>query len=495
MKRWLLLMALMGVWLVPSVTAQKAERDVRPLQGLNIDHLPRMGSVEAFLRARRPGTTRLRDHATVVGRAERVPMATQGRTRLGQAGAQGTPMWLQNNLRVARAANGTVRWMRGNLGTNAGKHTDAAVAAAYATLTQYSPTLGLAAPEDEFRLMRVVTDDLGYTHVRFEQVYDGVPVWARDLYVHFDETGRAYGLNGAYIPTPAGITTTASLPADAAYEVVVDHLKAEGRWAPPMGTLATQLGLDATESRLVLYPDLQKGLRLAHEVTLHPNFIEWYSFLIDAHDGTVLNRIARHCALKHDHGAPRIEFAEINTPPRKASQAGTFLDATALDLNGVNQSLRVFQEDDGTHFLIWDLPNIGTFQLPNIPEDGGAVTLDFAQDNYATSPNNVWTDASAVSAHANMNIAFTYYKQTHDRNAINDRDESILSFVHVTDEDGQPMDNAFWNGRVMAYGDGDVFFKPLAGALDVAGHEMTHGVIEHSAGLVYQFQSGALNES
>ena len=44
------------------------------------------------------------------------------------------------------------------------------------------------------------------------------------------------------------------------------------------------------------------------------------------------------------------------------------------------------------------------------------------------------------------------------------------------------MDNAFWNGRVMAYGDGSQAFLPLAGALDVAGHEMTHGVIQNTAG-------------
>lgn len=57
------------------------------------------------------------------------------------------------------------------------------------------------------------------------------------------------------------------------------------------------------------------------------------------------------------------------------------------------------------------------------------------------------------------------------------------------------MDNAYWNGKVMAYGDGNVAFRPLARALDVAAHEMTHGVIEHTANLIYLSQSGAINES
>src|SRR5436190_23391353 len=57
------------------------------------------------------------------------------------------------------------------------------------------------------------------------------------------------------------------------------------------------------------------------------------------------------------------------------------------------------------------------------------------------------------------------------------------------------MDNAYWNGKFMAYGNGNVYFKPLAGGLDVAAHEMTHGVISNSANLEYLGESGAINES
>lgn len=57
------------------------------------------------------------------------------------------------------------------------------------------------------------------------------------------------------------------------------------------------------------------------------------------------------------------------------------------------------------------------------------------------------------------------------------------------------MDNAFWNGAVMVYGDGKTFFRPLAGALDIAAHELTHGIIQRTVNLDYQYQAGALNES
>ena len=69
---------------------------------------------------------------------------------------------------------------------------------------------------------------------------------------------------------------------------------------------------------------------------------------------------------------------------------------------------------------------------------------------------------------------------------------NLFSVVHFS----QDYANAFWSSPYMVYGDGDgAYLGPLAACLDVAAHEMTHGVIENSANLIYQLQSGALNES
>jgi hypothetical protein len=65
----------------------------------------------------------------------------------------------------------------------------------------------------------------------------------------------------------------------------------------------------------------------------------------------------------------------------------------------------------------------------------------------------------------------------------------------VADDNGDGLDNAFWNGSAMFYGNGNTAFKELARGLDVAGHEMSHGVIQNTANLEYISQSGALNES
>ena len=58
-----------------------------------------------------------------------------------------------------------------------------------------------------------------------------------------------------------------------------------------------------------------------------------------------------------------------------------------------------------------------------------------------------------------------------------------------------PPNEAYWDGYQMVYGAGDAEYKPFAADLDVEGHEMTHGVVEHTAGLLYVGQHGALNEA
>jgi Zn-dependent metalloprotease len=404
-----------------------------------------------------------------------------------------------------------VRWLEGNLGSTGHgvtlrKQTGSTAQAALAILKEQASILRLNNPVEELALMRSVRDELSYEHVRFQQIYKGIPVWGRDLYVHFNSQGTAYLINGTYEPTPAGVETTPRQRSTDALQVVVDDLKAHHRWQPLSKEAASFLGISEPTADLVLYPSGTGAVRLAYEVSIHPNLVEWYSYMIDAVDGRVLNKIARHCTLwPHDESkvpASTMEF-ELDGPTAPHTAAGSFAPATATDLNGVSQSLRVWNDGAGTYYMVWDLPNFdaGKSQLPDNPAGGGltlsAKSKDLDQNVklvHVVSPNNTWTDASAVSAHFNMKVAYDYYKNTHNRKAIDNQDQSIISIVHVT-QGGKGLDNAYWNGRVMAYGDGDQEFKPLAGGKDVAGHEMTHGVIQHTADLIYQNQSGALNES
>ena len=86
---------------------------------------------------------------------------------------------------------------------------------------------------------------------------------------------------------------------------------------------------------------------------------------------------------------------------------------------------------------------------------------------------------------------FDLYYQEYDRNSLDGLGMTLVSTVHHRNK----FNNAFWNGRQMAYGDGDgVIFSRLT-ELSIIGHELTHGVIQFSGGLIYRDQPGALNES
>jgi vibriolysin len=100
-------------------------------------------------------------------------------------------------------------------------------------------------------------------------------------------------------------------------------------------------------------------------------------------------------------------------------------------------------------------------------------------------------DSSAQRAHDGASSVYDFYKNRFGRNSINNNDMLVESTVHV----GVNYANAFWYNNRMYYGDGDGSrFNDLTLAHDVIGHELTHGVVEYTAGLVYANASGALNE-
>ncbi len=101
-------------------------------------------------------------------------------------------------------------------------------------------------------------------------------------------------------------------------------------------------------------------------------------------------------------------------------------------------------------------------------------------------------DKTVNEAYAGAGVTYDLFKKVFGRNSIDDRGMRLDSTVHY----GKDYDNAFWNGQQMVYGDGDgELFNRFTIAIDVIGHELTHGVTQYEAGLEYQGQSGALNES
>ncbi|WP_034943820.1 M4 family metallopeptidase [Erwinia oleae] len=131
---------------------------------------------------------------------------------------------------------------------------------------------------------------------------------------------------------------------------------------------------------------------------------------------------------------------------------------------------------DSVHREIYDTANTQT--LP------GKLVRDEGQSDSG--------DVAVREAYDYLGDTWNFFKTAYQRNSLDNKGLTLKGTVHY----GQNYQNAFWNGQQMVFGDGDgEIFNRFTIALDVIGHELTHGVTETEAGLIYFGQAGALNES
>lgn len=348
------------------------------------------------------------------------------------------------------------------------------LASCYQYLGVLGSALKIGDPASEFVMLRTQTDDLGMTHFRMGQVYKGIPVWGGEAFLH---TRGDYVdiFNGRVYPTPAIQETRPAVTAGTAVSTTVLHVSGQTSFQQLTPEIEKLLNYTQPISELVIYHKDQKpeNARLAWHVTIRPNFLELWEYFIDAQNGEVL----------HFYNNTRSDGD---------------VTATGTDLNGVNQTFHAYLQG-GTYYL-------ADVSKPMFNPQTGEGKLQIYDanwsypegSNFTASPekstNNAW-EATAVSAIVNSSRTFDYFKNTFNLNSYNNQGASIPSIIHVGGETGPGFDNAFWNGQAIYYGDGKTYFKPLAGALDVAAHEHGHAYEGSASNLEYQNQSGALAET
>ncbi|MBN1953060.1 MAG: M4 family metallopeptidase [Bacteroidales bacterium] len=168
------------------------------------------------------------------------------------------------------------------------------------------------------------------------------------------------------------------------------------------------------------------------------------------------------------------------------------------DLNQVGEAVTLYEgtqlintESDSYGYILRDESrgvNISTLDLNTGTNFSQAV--DFRDDD------NFWNeqanqDNAATNAHFAVLQSFDYYSSRFGRNSFDNQGADISSYIHF----GEGVTNAFWNGNTFVFGDGDGVFYTALTTLDVVAHEYTHAVTQYSAGLEYEGESGALNES
>ncbi|BDG01694.1 M4 family metallopeptidase [Anaeromyxobacter oryzae] len=357
---------------------------------------------------------------------------------------------------------GTPRFIAGADLRAGGSPVAGVTATARAFLAENRILLRSADPAAELVAFRTERDGAGFTAVRFQQRYAGVDVWGHDAVVRLDAIGRVIGFSGDLLPTPTGARAAPDVPAARAAKVAV-------------GRLAIRDGVIASEesATLVLLSD-DAGVRLAWRVVVAADLAYRREVFVDATTGTIV----RDASLVRDDGPAT---------------------GTGVDLANTTRSLGLYQL--GPDYLMIDtrkdMYDAAGSQMPNAAK-GAIVVLD-AQHGGGTNlvcvksqdPSSWGAFQNAVSAATWGGIVYDYYRDRHGRRSFDGEGGTMRLVVNYQ----QNYRNAFWNGAFMVFGNGDgQKFSDLAGALDVTAHELTHGVVEHTAQLVYESQSGALNE-
>ncbi|QCX80913.1 Bacillolysin precursor [Streptomyces sp. YIM 121038] len=391
---------------------------------------------------------------------------------------------------------------------------DSAADAARAYLERKESRYRIADPGRDLRSARTARAAGGQETVRLQQKHRGVPVLGGQYVVRMENKGGTRvvtGTSGKYFTgLRAGITpeVSAEVAVERAVDGVFTDLTTENftRAAGAEEADDGEMPLKGTARGLVVLPKGQ-GL-LTHHVTVRgtdpatgePVLREVY---VDARAGYP---VLQYSGIKTFGGAAPSAVRKAPAPRRDASAeprekgSGVTLDGRSVDLDVERDTWRqqyVLRDttripDDegwGRTLSTWDArdKSVGEVirQWPPGIQEFGSPTPAFGSEA---------TGAGAVDAHWGGARVFDYFKNKHGRLSLDGHGMTVNSLVGVTNG-GHPYVNAFWDGEKMVYGNGDAEYRPLSAGLDVVGHEMTHGVVENTAALVYAGQSGALNEA
>ncbi|MEV5279001.1 M4 family metallopeptidase [Streptomyces sp. NPDC051994] len=323
---------------------------------------------------------------------------------------------------------------------------------ATATTAATAQQLGLTAQE-KLVVHDVSKDQDGTTHTRYERTYQGLPVLGGDLMVDQSPTGATKNVAKANSAALKGISTTA--PADAPATATNQALKA----AKAAGSKADK----ADSARKVIW--MVKGApTLAYETIVGglqddgtPNQLH---VITDARTGAKL------------HQWQGIETGVGNTHYSGQVTLGTSQSGSSYTLNDTGR---------GGH---------KTYNL-NHGTSGTGSLFTQSTDTWGDGTNSNAATAGADAAYG-AGVTWDFYKNVFGRSGIRGDGVAAYSRVHY----GSSYVNAFWDDSCfcMTYGDGSGDNDPLT-SLDVAGHEMSHGVTAATAGLNYADESGGLNEA
>ncbi|MFI6374749.1 M4 family metallopeptidase [Streptomyces sp. NPDC050546] len=312
--------------------------------------------------------------------------------------------------------------------------------------------LGLGAQE-KLVVRDVLKDRDGTVHTRYERTYAGLPVLGGDLVVESTKADATASVTKATRAAIKPATTKAAVSVAKARQQALTAGKADEAKSPDINREPRKVIWAANGKPVVAYETVVGGFQ---------------------HDGTPQEL---HVVTDATSGAKLYEWEAIETGTGNTVYSGT------VDLT-TTQSGSTYNLTDGAR------GNHKTYNL-NRGTSGTGTLFSGPDDVWGNgTPSNL--ESAGADAHYGAALTWDYYKNVHGRSGIRGDGVGAYSRVHY----GNNYVNAFWSDSCfcMTYGDGSGNANPLT-SIDVAAHEMTHGLTSNTAGLNYSGESGGLNEA
>jgi Zn-dependent metalloprotease len=315
--------------------------------------------------------------------------------------------------------------------------------------------------DDELTSTDVVVDPNGQEHVRFSRRYKGLRVVGGDMVVHGNDRGQ---------------------------------LKSLSRTWQRRGRLDVQSNLSEAQA------DTQALRRFPHAFgrVSSRELIVWavdgqdapaWDVVVDGQqaDGTPSTM---HHIIHAGSGKPVAQWDEVHTTAATATGQSLYSGLVSLGADLLNGTYSLKDASRGGHYVA-DASNKLDVNFFGVLFPAKQTLVTSTSSNFGNGVSSNRASAAADAAYG-FTMTWDYFRQVHGRNGIDGAGRKVYSRVHY----GSNYNNAFWQGTCfcMTYGDGDGTSMKSLISMDVAGHEMAHGVTATSAKLIYTGESGGLNE-
>ena len=348
---------------------------------------------------------------------------------------------------------------------------------------------------DNFKLIKTEEDNIGFSHEKFQQYHNGIKV-EHGIYTIHKKNGQPTSLNGEYIQVSETKDQATGLSEEEALLKALEYIDAEiymwenednEEWAKqtePNGTFYPT-------GELVYIKDyFNEDLSLKFQTVLAYKFNIYAQkplsrdyVYVNAGNGEIVFKDAIIKLYKNPASITQKNYSQGKTYNTKS-------DAFATTRYSNDQIIKTITS--GSVYVLREYTRGDGIETYNMQTGTNYLNaIDFTDDNNqwtAEEHNNSLKDDAALDAHWGTEEVWDYWMIKHGRNSFDGNGATLKSYVHFD----LNYDNAFWNGSVMTYGDGTSF--DALTSLDVTAHEIGHAVCTYTAGLIYSYESGAINE-